>query len=88
MSDDGGLRMWKVEIHNPEGLFVRTMLSLQTDNQNDVRMAWDGRDESGELVDNGFYNYTVLAIDTAGNVSPSCGGVIEVDSVLDPGEFP
>ena len=88
LADDTGLKLWRVEIFSPEGLPVRTLVALQDQNQNDVRLVWDGHDQDGLLVNNARYDYRVTAVDAAGNVSASCTDSVEVDSVLDPAVFP
>jgi len=87
LADDTGLALWRIEIFSPEGLLVRTLIATQTSNQNDVKLAWDGHDEDGLLVDNGTYDYRVTAVDVAGNVSTACTNSVTVNSVLDPAEF-
>jgi len=88
LSDDQGLMLWSVRIFDAEGLSVRSLTAVVSQDQNDARLLWDGRDENGLIVDNGSYGYTVVAFDVAGNVSSACGGSVEVLSVLDPAEFP
>ncbi|HUU00923.1 MAG TPA: Ig-like domain-containing protein [Myxococcota bacterium] len=86
--DDQGLMLWSVRIFDADGLAVRNLEDVVSHNQNDARLEWDGRDQDGLLVNNGVYNYTVVAFDAAGNVSSACGGSVEVLSLLDPAEFP
>jgi hypothetical protein len=88
LADDVGLKLWRIEIYSPEGLLVRTLIAGQTQNQNDVKLAWDGRDRDGLLVDNARYDYRVTAVDAAGNVSATCTESVEVQSILDPADFP
>jgi hypothetical protein len=88
LADDTGLRLWRIEIFSPEGLPVRTLVTQQTQDQDDVKLVWDGHDERGLLLDNARYDYRITAVDAAGNVSVPCTDSVEIDSVLDPAMFP
>ena len=88
LADDVRLKLWRVEIFSPEGLLVRTLVDHQSQDIDDVRLVWDGHDEDGLLVKNARYDYRVTAVDADGNVSVPCIDSVEVDTVLDPADFP
>ncbi len=87
--DNGGLWLARLVVRSPAGLYLRTVqVELAGDSVQNASIAWDGRDDSGLLVDNGFYPYELFILDQAGNATAACSGQFEVRSVLDPAEFP
>ncbi len=87
--DGGGLWLARLEVRDAGGLLLRTAIArLEGDEVENATIAWDGRDDSGLLVDNGFYPYELFILDQAGNATAACSGQLEVRSILDPAEFP
>jgi adhesin/invasin len=64
------------------GVVVRTIVVTSG-----LTTTWDGRDESGAVVEEGTYDITVTAWDAAGNASSPSSGTVEVTSPLSFGNF-
>lgn len=87
--DTGGLWLARLVVQSPQGLPLRTVITLlEGGSVHDAPIAWDGRDDSGSLVDDGFYPYELFVLDAAGNPAAPCIGQFEVRSVMDPAGFP
>lgn len=87
--DAGGLWLARLEVRDAAGLLLRTAIArLEGNSVQDASITWDGRDDIGLLVDDGYYPFTLFILDRAGNATAACGGQFEVRSVLDPAEFP
>jgi len=56
----------KVSIYDEEGQLVRTM-AMGAQEAGDYEVAWDGCDDSGTKLKDGFYQFEVEAIDANGN---------------------
>ncbi len=90
-SDGANLGLVRLVVRTPDGTLVRTIVERlpQAGSITDATIGWDGHDESGLLVDNGLYPFELFVTDQAGNRSSPCTGTFfEVQSVLDPAEFP
>jgi flagellar basal-body rod modification protein FlgD len=55
-----------ISIYDSNGFEIRT-LNLGTQNAGEYDVEWDGRDESGDIVEDGIYTFEVIAKDDAGN---------------------
>lgn len=55
-----------ISIYDSNGFEIRK-LNLGTQVAEEYDVAWDGRDESGEMVEDGIYTFEVIAKDDAGN---------------------
>ena len=65
---------WEAVFENAAGAAVKTV-KWADDEPSDVE--WDGRDDSGSVVPDGVYRYTVKSVDRAGNaVSGAVEGII------------
>lgn len=58
----------QVFIYDEDGLLVRNLIGLSTDGLSRNTVAWDGLDESGELLADGQYTVDILAVDDDGNL--------------------
>jgi hypothetical protein len=72
---------WQVRILSG-GVAVRTLVVTAGNST-----VWDGRDESGAIVDEGTYDVEVVAWDAAGNASEPATGSVDVTSPLQFGNF-
>jgi hypothetical protein len=87
LDDDVGLKSWRVEVRSEStGAVVRTLSRLRGTTGADS-LAWDGRNESGQVVPNGSYQLTASALDTSDNRSAPCSLGLIVSSVLDSPEL-
>ena len=64
------------------GVVVRTLIVTSG-----LMTPWDGRDESGAVVDEGTYDIEVTAWDGSGNASAPVSGTVDVTSPLSFGNF-
>jgi len=55
-----------ISIYDSNGFEIRT-LNLGTQDAEEYDVEWDGRDESGDIVEDGIYTFEVIAKDDAGN---------------------
>ena len=76
-SDNVGVTMWQVRILSG-GTLIKTIVKTAG-----TTAVWDGRDETGVVVDEGTYDYEVRAWDAAGNQSNVVSGTVEVESPID-----
>lgn len=60
---------------------VRTLLAAAP-GPGTYGVPWDGRDDSGRVVPDGFYAYRIYARGPGGLESAAVGGVVEVDSAI------
>lgn len=72
-SADGAVR-WRVSIDGGRRTLMATGPSLEA--------VWDGRDESGLVVEAGLYAFEVTAWDAAGNASAPVSGSVETTSPI------
>jgi flagellar basal-body rod modification protein FlgD len=87
LGDNAGLNSWRVEVRSETtGALVRTVSKLRATAGTDT-LAWDGRNESGQVVPNGSYVLSATALDTSDNRSAPCSLGLTVSSVFDSPEL-
>ncbi|MDR2842420.1 MAG: OmpA family protein [Spirochaetaceae bacterium] len=73
--------LWTASINDNTGNAVRTW---KLSNSTPLEIVWDGRDDSGTLVADGVYNYSIKSTDKAGNKSAPAG----ITNIIYSGEKP
>jgi len=88
--DNQRVDLARLEVFDPDDRPVRTQLFdlPNTGWVDNFGVPWDGRDDSRLLLPNDTYPYRLIVIDEDGNASQACTGTFEVNSVLDPAEYP
>jgi len=69
--------VWKAEALGADGKTVRTWEFIE---KPDSKISWDGRNESGRVVEDGVYSFRISAIDRAGNSGSAEVPAVRVDT--------
>jgi hypothetical protein len=78
MSADSTPTMWLLSVETESGDLIQRTRFDAVDIFDDWR--WDARDVDGAIVENGFYELVVEAVDEYGNVGDSCSAFVAVDN--------
>lgn len=69
-----------IKIYSPTGALFRDLAVNQEYAAGLNKVLWDGKDKSGKFGIDGYYQYTVIAVDFAGNSSVAQGGQLRIDA--------
>ncbi len=71
----------QIDILDKVGEVIKNIIPPNPKSGENISDFWDGRDNKGDIVPDGFYYYTINAVDFAGNEGDQVKGEIKVTSV-------